>query len=107
MQPFEESHRVAQDDRRSVSRRESEGAVELRLGPSRASARIENRSRDGLYLVLDSPLEIEVVERGEVTRAHIVRVSRLVAGRTGVGLELQGESVSDGTVADSDRRDPE
>lgn len=99
MTSHDSSPNVASSDRRSGSREASLGPVRIIVEAESLVGSLENTSQQGMFVVLDNPLQVEVaVGTGEDERclsARLTRVAALPGQRSGWGLEL----ISDSSVA--------
>lgn len=90
---------VASSERRRGSREPSPGRVQVRVPEVTLSGAIENRSPQGLFLVLDEALDVQVELEadGKVqeSTARLIRVASLPGQRSGWGLAI----VNDDSVA--------
>ncbi len=87
---------VASSDRRSSSRESSPGPVRITIDAQSLSAKLENRSAQGMFVILDDALKVEVVSADGGTEervlASLTRVAALPGQRSGWGLELIDEN---------------
>ena len=89
--PDPQSH-AATSERRSGSREPSPGRVQVRVPETTLTGSLENRSPQGLFLVLDEALDVQVTLEadGEVleSTARLTRVASLPGQRSGWGLAI-------------------
>lgn len=86
---------MAQDERRVDERRPGTDEARISLGDQVVTGRVENLSEGGLFIVLDTPLMIDVelgAERGVPPRpARLVRCQALPGGKSGWGLQFDDD----------------
>lgn len=80
------------EERRSSDRREVTTRAVMLLGGQAFEATVRNRSNEGLLVVIDEPIRVEI-ELGEGAARHtetalVRRVGTLPGGSFGIGLEL-------------------
>lgn len=90
---------VVDEERRSSDREDTTGRAIVRVGGIAHEAIIQNRSEDGLLVVVGEAIQVEL-ELGEgeerrTTRAYLRRLHGLPGGSYGVGLELVPEDASE------------
>ncbi len=87
---------VASSDRRSSSRESAPGSVQIKIESTSLTATLENRSDEGMLVLVDGSLEVQVTlgEGGseEHALARLTRVAALPGQRSGWGLELIDDS---------------
>ncbi|MEM9382375.1 MAG: PilZ domain-containing protein [Planctomycetota bacterium] len=87
---------LAQDERRRQTRRPVEDTVLIRTLPTTAEGHVENLSDDGLFVVLEGAVHMEVEFAAEAgvppRRARLVRCQSLPGGRSGWGLQFDPDT---------------
>ncbi|MEM1451648.1 MAG: PilZ domain-containing protein [Planctomycetota bacterium] len=95
----ESNEGLAQDERRSQTRRPAEDTVLIRTLPTSTEAHVENLSDGGLFVVLDGAIHMEVEFAAESgvppRRARLVRCQSLPGGRSGWGLQFDPETAGE------------
>jgi hypothetical protein len=90
---------LAEDDRRCQERRDDRDSVRIKLAESELTGHVQNVSEDGLFLVLDGPLVVEIESDSEVgvpaRHATLVRCQSLPGGKSGWGIRFEPVSEDD------------
>ena len=96
MSSSDPNHNVASSDRRSATREQSLGPVRLVVEACSLEGILENKSSNGMFVILDEALNLEVKvgsgRNAKVAQARLTRVAALPGQRSGWGLEIISES---------------